>query len=173
MAALMCTYCIHTSIKNTNNLQITTHTVQVDLFSKETEILYSTAAHLICTEFYVYFQKTAQSTPLKTLYNVKWAAVFEVLPQKVSSFALWRHLDAKTARIFENGTVVEKRGPLSWEKVIWFQTDSSNWARSFKKCQTMCFHANTTKNAKLWRKCQIPFFMPNHFKKGQISVICP
>jgi len=67
----MCTYCIHTSIKNTNNLQITTHTVQVDLFSKETEILYSTAANLICTEFYVYFQKTAQSTPLKTLYNVK------------------------------------------------------------------------------------------------------
>jgi len=28
MAALICTYYIHASMKNTNNLQITTHTVQ-------------------------------------------------------------------------------------------------------------------------------------------------
>jgi len=29
----------------------------------------------------------------------------------ITSFALSRHLDGKAACIFENGTVVEKRGP--------------------------------------------------------------
>jgi len=55
---------------------------------------------------------TAQSMLLET------AAVFEVMPKKVLSFALQRQLDGKAACIFENGTVAEKRGPLSWVKVL-------------------------------------------------------
>jgi len=54
-----------TSTKNTNNnLQITTHATvyTVDPFLKESKMLYSTTGNLICTDFCVYFPKTAQST---------------------------------------------------------------------------------------------------------------
>jgi len=90
-------------------------------------------------------------------------------PKKIVSFALWRHLDGKVACILENGIVAEKRVPLSWEKVLWFQADRSSWPRGFKKCQTMFFHANTIKkgqkNAKLWRTCQTPFFHAKQLQK--------
>jgi len=47
-------------MKNTN-LQITTRTTvyTADPFLKEPYLLYSTTANLICTDFYVYFPKTA------------------------------------------------------------------------------------------------------------------
>ena len=41
----------------------------IDPFLKETLILYTITANLICIDFYLYFPKTAQSTLLKTLYN--------------------------------------------------------------------------------------------------------
>ena len=55
-----------------------------------------------------------------TVYTVQDTAqyVFKVLPKKVLFFALWRQLKGKAAFIFKIGTVVEKRRPLSWEKVL-------------------------------------------------------
>jgi len=38
----------------------------------------------------------------------------------VKTAVVFKVLDSKAACIFENGTVAEKRGPLSWEKVLYF-----------------------------------------------------
>ena len=111
IAALTCTYyMIHTRMKNTNNLQITTHTVSRS-FLKKKLVLYRTTPNLLCTDFYVYFPKTSQSTVLKTLYNVPQLS--RSCPKNITPFALRRHSDGKAAGIFENGTVAEGRGPLS------------------------------------------------------------
>jgi len=93
------------------------------------------------------------------------------------SLALWRRLDGKIACIFENGTVAEKRGPLSPEKAFNFKPTAASESGISKKCQTMYFHANTIKKGQKIPNDDVHakhhFFMTNHFKKGQISGIWP
>jgi len=72
-------------------------------------------------------------------------------------FALWRHLDGNTACIFENGAVVEKRGPMSWEKFS-IPSRQQQLSQRFQKMPINVFscqhHKKGQKSAKLWRTCQ-------------------
>jgi len=107
------------------------------------------------------FQK--QHSPLLRHCYCTMCRSFRSLGQKrIMSLVLWRHLDDKAACIFENETVVEKRGPLPWENVLNSKPTAATEPEVSKKCQTMFFQANTIlkgqKNANLWRTCQTPFF---------------
>jgi len=83
---------------------------------------------------------------------------FRRLSQKRNmSLVLWRQSDSKSVFIFENGTVVEKRGHLSLEKALSSKPTAVTEPEVSKKGQTMFFscqhHQKKPENAKVWTTC--------------------
>jgi len=111
---------------------------------------------MICIDFYVYFPKTAQSTPLKALYNVPQFS--KSCPKKYYTFCPVTSIRWQSRLYLREWDRGWKKRTFVLRKSLWFHADSTNWTRGFKKCQTMFFHANTIKNG---QKRQTMTYMPN------------
>jgi len=93
------------------------------------------------------------------LYDMPYPQFSKFRPKSIRSSALWRHLDGKAACIFENGTVVEKRKPLSWEKVLYkFKPTAVNELEVLKNAKQCFFMPTSSEKAK---NCRTMTYIPS------------